>query len=203
MYWSWPLQWHHLLKRLNLIINSKFIYLCVPFSALRHQGAAPLRDWAVSETGPRTSTSTSEATDLLHWTKTLHWGPSLEITRSDRLWRSVVFVSFRWFEGFDWEGLCKNTLKAPVIPKVRRFVCGILLFCDEAVSKGPDSFVDFFLVLQVKHPSDSSVCGDYTVDAAELHTHWEDFWRCASCEQSGWTKSVWQFFITHRFSPHE
>ncbi|XP_060928051.1 cGMP-dependent protein kinase 1 [Limanda limanda] len=50
----------------------------------------------------------------------------------------------KWFEGFDWEGLCKNTLRAPVIPKV-------------------------------KHPSDSSVCGDYTVDAAELHTNWDDF----------------------------
>ncbi|XP_069380081.1 cGMP-dependent protein kinase 1 isoform X1 [Paralichthys olivaceus] len=50
----------------------------------------------------------------------------------------------KWFEGFDWEGLCKKTLNAPLIPKV-------------------------------KHPSDSSVCGDYTVDSAELHTNWEDF----------------------------
>lgn len=39
------------------------------------------------------------------------------------------FLSFRWFEGFNWDGLCKGTLNPPVIPRVRHVQLGSLFFC--------------------------------------------------------------------------
>ena len=31
----------------------------------------------------------------------------------------IIFFSFSWFEGFDWNGLIKRTLVPPIIPNVR------------------------------------------------------------------------------------
>uniref|UniRef100_A0A8D3D3D6 cGMP-dependent protein kinase 1-like n=1 Tax=Scophthalmus maximus TaxID=52904 RepID=A0A8D3D3D6_SCOMX len=67
----------------------------------------------------------------------------------------------KWFEGFNWDGLCKKTLTPPVIPKVR-FLSNLL-------------FPRCPAVFQVTPPPDSSACGDYSVDPAELCTNWEDF----------------------------
>lgn len=48
-----------------------------------------------------------------------------------RLWCSAFL--FRWFEGFNWDGLCKGTLNPPVIPKVRHvqfgFLFSVLWYC--------------------------------------------------------------------------
>ena len=34
----------------------------------------------------------------------------------------LCFSLFRWFEGFDWEGLVKRTMVPPIIPNVRPWV---------------------------------------------------------------------------------
>uniref|UniRef100_A0A3B4WGH7 cGMP-dependent protein kinase 1-like n=1 Tax=Seriola lalandi dorsalis TaxID=1841481 RepID=A0A3B4WGH7_SERLL len=44
----------------------------------------------------------------------------------------------KWFEGFNWDGLCKRTLNPPVIPKVRNLKFGLLLllgyhFCNNSM----------------------------------------------------------------------
>jgi cGMP-dependent protein kinase len=34
----------------------------------------------------------------------------------------VNFVSPRWFDGFNWEGLCNHTLIPPILPQVKSVV---------------------------------------------------------------------------------
>lgn len=86
------------------------------------QGAIPQRDWAVREMGPGTFRNTSKMMDFFWvlWRETLRL--CLETCCYD-----VLFL-FRWFEGFNWDGLCERTLTAPVIPKVRQIQYWLLVF---------------------------------------------------------------------------
>lgn len=119
----------------------KFIadfFLCVFSFTFHQQGTIPLRGWAVEEMGPRTFRSTSKKTDLLHWRQTLRPVLGNMVSHVDAL------LSFRWFEGFNWDGLCKHTLNPPVIPRVRSIQCVISVCC---ISKAPLSLSELFLSL--------------------------------------------------------
>uniref|UniRef100_I3K0W5 Protein kinase cGMP-dependent 1 n=1 Tax=Oreochromis niloticus TaxID=8128 RepID=I3K0W5_ORENI len=76
----------------------------------------------------------------------------------------------KWFEGFNWDGLCERTLTAPVIPKVRRIQYWLLVFTAFHVR------VRFFSCLfQVKHSLGSGSFGVYAEDSVEPCTDWDDF----------------------------
>lgn len=132
-----------------------------------HQGAIPQRGWAVREMGPRTFRNTSR-TDLLQ-TDTL--GPVL---------RNMVFICgndalflFRWFEGFNWDGLYKRTLNPPVIPRVSHIKILLIVFCSDLFLLCVRYL--FLYVFQVKHLSDSGSCDHYAESSVELSTNWDDF----------------------------
>lgn len=141
--------------------------------AFHHQGAIPQRGWAVREMGPRAFRSTSK-TDLLYRRTTLR-----PVLRQNVFIGCDALFLFRWFEGFNWDGLCKGTLNPPVIPKVRHVQLGYnFLFCDNLVAVNRSTLP---FVFQVKHPLDSNTCGHYTKGSVELCTNWDDFWQI-SCE---------------------
>ena len=113
---------HHRLNDTIWLLMHR-LFVCVFFLAFHHQGAIPRRGWAVREMGPRTFRSTSKTTDLLHWRQTLR--PVL----GNMFYSLWCCLFFRWFEGFNWDGLGKGTLNPPIIPKVRHVHFVELLFC--------------------------------------------------------------------------
>ena len=138
---------HHLLNDTIWLLMHR-LYVCAFFLAFHHQGAIPRRGWAVREMGPRTFRSTSKTTDLLHRGKTLR--PVL----GNMFYRLWCCFFFRWFEGFNWDGLCKGTLNPPIIPKVRHssFCLIIFLFCDISIAAMHGS--DWGLTEDIYFPGD-------------------------------------------------
>lgn len=130
------------------------------------QGAIPQRDWVVREMGPGTFRNTSKMMDFffLLWRETLRL--CLETCCYD-----VLFL-FRWFEGFNWDGLCERTLTAPVIPKVRWIQYWLLVFTAFHVRV----IFFYFCLFQVKHSLGSGSFGLYAEDSVEPCTDWDDFW---------------------------
>lgn len=132
--------------------------------------------------GPRTFRSTSKKTDRFI---------TLETNTEACAWKhgficcDDALLLLRWFEGFNWDGLCKCTLNPPVIPTVRHIQFDVLLFCFAmtlfAVSRSPLSMLELFIylfmyfVFQVKHLLDTSTCDHYTEGSVELSTNWDDF----------------------------
>lgn len=143
-------------------------------------GIIQLRGWETWKTVSKTSRSTSKNS---HETKT-HFSrkrksSTCEAGASDSstLWWLFCFV-FRWFEGFNWEGLKKGTLTPPIIPIVSAVAsahcvsrCLTLLWAIPFVPRN-----------QVKSPVDTGNFDSFPEDNEDPppddNSGWDvDFWR--------------------------
>lgn len=95
---------------------------------------------------------------------------------------------FRWFEGFNWDGLCKGTLNPPLLPKVSQ-----LAYC-------------FFVIIIATVTRDVSLFFSSRLSILWTAVHVIVTPRARwSCAQAGMISDgpVRQYFITFRLSPHK
>lgn len=134
-----------------------------------------------------------------------HWAAVCCKTQIHRLWCSVFI---RWFEGFNWDGLCKRTLNPPVIPRVRHFEFSITLILIQGwfyfVMTQWEVFYIFFLL--------HCLSGEASIGRQHMWSlhcglsgavHKLGRFLMLSAVSSWGKKPVRPYFIAFRFSPHK
>lgn len=102
----------------------KFVFVTNNFMWVSLFGRSPgtihLSGWEIRRMEWRTFRNTSTAGKLL-WKKMIFFLSFLLLWLcwTQRCHGNVFSLSFRWFEGFNWDGLCQGTMESPFTPAVR------------------------------------------------------------------------------------
>lgn len=145
-------------------------------------GIILLRGWETWKTVSKTSRSTSKDAREIIIIKKKHLS-----RKKFNLWRknawlvcplvAALFI-FRWFEGFNWEGLKKGTLTPPIIPIVSAVASAHCVFCCLTLLWA----ISFVPCNQVKSPVDTGNFDSFPEDNEDPppddNSGWDvDFWR--------------------------